>query len=162
MYHLRDYDDNQTQPLSMPPALVALVFAGAAAALAGGYWDDAWHTERGRDEFFIAPHIAIYAGIAVAGARSSLWALLVARRAGRSAVWSHRPLARGAPCRRRHPRVGPDRQRVARRVRARRRHLEPAAHARHRRNAGARRAMLAELVGRPSDGHGRWRRRPGR
>ncbi|WP_196189470.1 hypothetical protein [Conexibacter sp. W3-3-2] len=47
-------------------APAAFSFA-AATALAGGYWDDAWHTERGRDTFFIAPHIAIYLGIAVAG-----------------------------------------------------------------------------------------------
>ncbi len=58
---------------------VLLVWAfliGAASALAGGYWDDAWHTERGRDAFFIAPHIAIYAGITLSG---SALGLLLAR-----------------------------------------------------------------------------------
>lgn len=77
----------------MPLWVLALAFAGAMSALAGGYWDDAWHTERGRDEFFIAPHIAIYAGVAGAGAALSLWALLVARSQGTAAVWRHRPLA---------------------------------------------------------------------
>jgi hypothetical protein len=63
------------------------------AALAGGYWDDAWHTERGRDAFLIAPHIAIYAGIATAGAALTLWAMRAVRARGPAAVWSHRPLA---------------------------------------------------------------------
>ncbi|MGH2899425.1 MAG: hypothetical protein ACRDMZ_12175 [Solirubrobacteraceae bacterium] len=63
------------------------------SALAGGYWDDAWHTERGRDTFFIAPHIAIYAGIATAGAALTLWVLLTARTHGTAAIWRHKPLA---------------------------------------------------------------------
>jgi hypothetical protein len=79
-------------PLRAPLSLLALAFAGAMSALAGGYWDDAWHTERGRDEFFIAPHIAIYAGITVAGGALAGWALLAARRHGIAAVWQHSPL----------------------------------------------------------------------
>ena len=86
-----------TAPIARPPAVplwvVAVAFAGAMSALAGGYWDDAWHTERGRDDFFIAPHIAIYAGIATAGAALTLWALLTARAHGMTAVWRHKPLA---------------------------------------------------------------------
>lgn len=62
------------------------------SALAGGYWDDAWHTERGRDDFFIAPHIAVHAGIATAGAALTLWALLTACTHGTSAIWRHKPL----------------------------------------------------------------------
>ena len=76
----------------VPLWVVAIAFAGAMSALAGGYWDDAWHTERGRDDFFIAPHIAIYAGIATSGAALTLWALLVTRQHGTSAVWRHKPL----------------------------------------------------------------------
>lgn len=79
--------------LAVPLWVIAVAFAGAMSALAGGYWDDAWHTELGRDEFFIAPHIAIYAGIAVSGAALTLWALLVAREHGTATVWRHRPLA---------------------------------------------------------------------
>ena len=78
--------------LRAPLPLLAVAFLGAMSALAGGYWDDAWHTERGRDSFFIAPHIAIYAGIAAAGAALTGWALLVAGRSGAVAVWRHRPL----------------------------------------------------------------------
>lgn len=79
--------------LAVPLWVVAVAFLGAMSALAGGYWDDAWHTERGRDEFFIPPHIAIYAGIALSGAALSLWALLVAREHGPAAAWRHKPLA---------------------------------------------------------------------
>jgi hypothetical protein len=81
-----------TRTVRMPVWLALVTFLGATAALAGGYWDDAWHTERGRDEFFIAPHIAIYAGVAVAGGALTLWALLTARSDGARAVWSHKPL----------------------------------------------------------------------
>jgi hypothetical protein len=77
----------------MPFVVIGLSFLGALSALAGGYWDDAWHTERGRDEFLIAPHIAIYAGIAIAGGALAAWALLTARRDGLRAVLEHRPLA---------------------------------------------------------------------
>jgi hypothetical protein len=81
-----------TRDLRAPLPLLTVAFAGAMAALAGGYWDDAWHTEHGRDEFFIAPHIAIYAGIAIAGTALGGWALLVARRHGARAVRGHKPL----------------------------------------------------------------------
>ena len=76
-----------------PLGVIAVAFAAAAVALAGGYWDDAWHTERGRDEFFIPPHIAIYTGIAVAGGALALWAALAARAGGVRSVLRHKPLA---------------------------------------------------------------------
>ncbi len=82
-----------SQALRAPVLLIAVAFGGAMAALVGGYWDDAWHTERGRDAFLIAPHIAIYAGIASAGGALALWALLAARTRGIAAVWRHGPLA---------------------------------------------------------------------
>ena len=67
--------------------LVAL--AGAISALAGGYWDDGWHTERGRDAFFIAPHIAIYAGVAAIGGAVSWWLLTILREQGTRGVLQH-------------------------------------------------------------------------
>ncbi|MGI8513519.1 MAG: hypothetical protein ACR2NH_12925 [Solirubrobacteraceae bacterium] len=70
----------------VPAWLVSVAFLGAAAALAGGFWDDSWHTERGRDTFFVPPHIAIYAGVTVVGAALSLWMLQVAYRGGTRAV----------------------------------------------------------------------------
>ena len=69
------------------PVMVAL--AGAISALAGGYWDDGWHTERGRDEFFIAPHIAIYAGVAAIGAAVSWWLLTILRQQGTRGLLQH-------------------------------------------------------------------------
>ena len=82
----------RTSSPAAPPWVFVLAIGGALSALAGGYWDDAWHTERGRDAFFIAPHVAIYAGIAAVGGALAAWAMLVARRRGLSAVWSHKPL----------------------------------------------------------------------
>jgi hypothetical protein len=48
-------------PTSATAALIGLVLA-----LFGVYWDDAWHTDRGRDSTLSAPHIALYAGVALA------------------------------------------------------------------------------------------------
>ena len=77
-----------------PLWVVLVAFAGAVTALAGGYWDDGWHTDRGRDTFFAAPHIAIYAGIAVAGGALTLWAALAVRAGGSvRSLLAHKPLA---------------------------------------------------------------------
>ena len=66
----------------MPPWLILLAFAGAVGALFGGYWDDSWHTERGRDSFFILPHVFIYAGVAIIGTGLGCWVLAKASRQG--------------------------------------------------------------------------------
>lgn len=71
---------------------MALAFTGAVSALAGGFWDDAWHTERGRDAVLIAPHIAIYAGITAVGGALTAWAVLVAREHGIAVIRNHEPL----------------------------------------------------------------------
>jgi len=68
--------------VALPGWLVPIFGLGAALALGGGLWDDAWHTERGRDSFFIAPHIAIYGGISLVGTGISLWLVLAARAVG--------------------------------------------------------------------------------
>ena len=70
----------------IPVWVIAVALVGAAAALAGGFWDDTWHTERGRDTFFAPPHLAIYAGLAGVGAALGLWVLQVALRQGVRAV----------------------------------------------------------------------------
>lgn len=49
-------------PVSLP--LVAL--GGMALALFGVYWDDAWHTDRGRDTLLSPPHVALYVGVTMA------------------------------------------------------------------------------------------------
>lgn len=68
--------------LALPGWLLPCFGLGALLALGGGLWDDAWHTGRGRDTFFIAPHLAIYGGITLVGAGISLWLGLAARAVG--------------------------------------------------------------------------------
>ena len=72
--------------LPLPPWAFSIFAVGMLLALAGGYWDDAWHTERGRDSFFIAPHLFIYGGVLLSGGALSGWLLLAARRAGARAA----------------------------------------------------------------------------
>jgi hypothetical protein len=76
----------------LPAALVALALVGFVVALFGTYWDDAWHTEEGRDSFLAPPHVALYAGISLTGIAIALWTALAARTAGFRAVRSHPPL----------------------------------------------------------------------
>ena len=83
----------QQDRIAVPGWLVVPIFLGSASALAGGYWDDAWHTERGRDSFLIAPHLAIYLGVAAAGWGLALWAAIAARSVGTRAALAHPPLA---------------------------------------------------------------------
>lgn len=46
----------------------ALLFAalGGVVALVGAYWDDAWHTDRGRDSLLAPPHVVLYLGVLAA------------------------------------------------------------------------------------------------
>ena len=81
---------------SIPAWLLAPLLVGAASALAGGYWDDAFHTEHGRDDFLAAPHLAIYGGVALAGGALALWIALAAWAGGMRSVVSHPPLALAA------------------------------------------------------------------
>lgn len=84
------HNDPPASPLRSSPIPTALAYgalSGFLLAMAGTYWDDAWHTDEGRDSFFIPPHVSLYLGIAVAGAALGLWALRAARAYGiRSAV----------------------------------------------------------------------------
>ena len=50
--------------ISLPLPLALL---GFVLALFGTYWDDAWHTDKGRDSFLIPPHICLYLGITLVG-----------------------------------------------------------------------------------------------
>lgn len=65
--------EQRVRALSGPAALLA--GAAGLAALFGTYWDDAWHTDRGRDDFFIPPHITLYAGVTVSGLVVAAWLL---------------------------------------------------------------------------------------
>lgn len=63
----------------------------------GTYWDDAWHTDRGRDSFAIPPHLTLYGGVLVASLVLAGWGLRSWRQAGWGArgvrvVLGQRPL----------------------------------------------------------------------
>ena len=55
---------------------------GSAAALLATYWDDSWHTDKGRDEFAIPPHLLLYGGVLLAALAVAAWGLLAWRRVG--------------------------------------------------------------------------------
>ncbi|MDQ3729192.1 MAG: hypothetical protein M3355_06335 [Actinomycetota bacterium] len=74
------------------PLLVVFALLGFVLALFGTYWDDAWHTEEGRDTFFIAPHLVLYAGISLTGGALAAWAALMAREIGVRQALRHPPL----------------------------------------------------------------------
>ncbi|MEO6317783.1 MAG: hypothetical protein ABIP36_03275 [Acidimicrobiales bacterium] len=52
-----------------PSKTVLLIAAvGGVSALVGTYWDDTWHTDRGRDTFLAPPHIVLYLSVLAATA----------------------------------------------------------------------------------------------
>jgi len=51
----------------------ALVVVGALTALFGTYWDEAWHTDFGRDTFWSPPHMFLYAGPVLVTMALMLW-----------------------------------------------------------------------------------------
>ena len=65
-----------TQAPAATAALHAIALVSLVTALVGTYWDDAWHTDIGRDSFFSPPHILLFGGIALAGATIGSRALL--------------------------------------------------------------------------------------
>lgn len=67
----------------MPPVLGLIAAIGAAAALLATYWDDSWHTDKGRDEFAIPPHLLLYGGVLLASLAVAAWGV----RSWRSAGW---------------------------------------------------------------------------
>jgi len=46
---------------------------GLLIALFGVYWDDSWHTDKGRDSLMSAPHLVLYIGVGVAVSVTALW-----------------------------------------------------------------------------------------
>ncbi|MDP3713739.1 MAG: hypothetical protein Q8R60_14790 [Mycobacteriales bacterium] len=67
---------------TVPVGLGLLAGAGSAAALLATYWDDSWHTDKGRDDFAIPPHLLLYGGVLVASLAVAAWGLMAWRRAG--------------------------------------------------------------------------------
>lgn len=64
------------------PVAVVLLLLGFFLALFGTYWDDAWHTVEGRDSFLSPPHVALYAGVLIAGGGLGGWAAVSVRTLG--------------------------------------------------------------------------------
>lgn len=56
-----------------------MVVAGLLAVFAT-YWDEAWHTDVGRDSALAAPHLLLYGSVAVVGLGVAAWGALVWRR----------------------------------------------------------------------------------
>ncbi|MCV7346035.1 hypothetical protein [Mycolicibacterium rhodesiae] len=74
--------------VTLSPIYGALAAAAGAVSLFATYWDDAWHTDIGRDAALIPPHLALYGGVAVTGLVVVGWALvaLVRTRSIRAAL----------------------------------------------------------------------------
>jgi hypothetical protein len=60
--------------------MLLLVVVAGAAALFATYWDDAWHTDLGRDNATIPPHLLLYGSVAVIGLVVEAWGLAALRR----------------------------------------------------------------------------------
>lgn len=54
-----------------------LAGVGGVVALFGVYWDDAWHTDIGRDSALIPPHLTLYGGVALIGLAIASWGMRV-------------------------------------------------------------------------------------
>jgi hypothetical protein len=73
----------------------AVITLAGLAAFFGTYWDDAWHTDFGRDDFFIPPHLVLYAGITLMGAVATRALAAWLRTRSVRAVWANPALRLG-------------------------------------------------------------------
>ncbi len=70
-----------------PPVIVAfIILLAGIAAMLGTYWDDAWHTDIGRDVFSSPPHLLLYAGVGVMLLAIAWWILQVWR--AEASIWA--------------------------------------------------------------------------
>lgn len=65
------------QHLALPLYLAGPMGVGGILAVFATYWDEAWHTDVGRDSIFSAPHVLLYGAIAVVGLGVAVWGLRV-------------------------------------------------------------------------------------
>jgi predicted MFS family arabinose efflux permease len=68
----------------LPAGLFAVVVVAGSASVFATYWDDAWHTDLGRDQATIPPHLLLYGSMAVIGAVVAAWAC---RRCDAAVLW---------------------------------------------------------------------------
>ena len=78
------------------PYLILPFVIGFVAVLFGVYWDDGWHTVRGRDSFWIAPHLVLYAGTTLAALTIVAWGAAVIRTHGVPGLRARPSLVLGA------------------------------------------------------------------
>jgi hypothetical protein len=64
----------------LPTRILALVVVAGSASLFATFWDDAWHTDLGRDQATIPPHLLLYGSVAVVGGVVVAWGLSALRR----------------------------------------------------------------------------------
>ena len=57
----------------LPAAAGALIAAAGWLSLLATYWDDAWHTDIGRDSAWTPPHVVLYGSVAMAGVVVVWW-----------------------------------------------------------------------------------------
>lgn len=84
-------DPRRHDRLTATEAVIALLAGGAG--LFGTYWDDSWHTDRGRDDLVSPPHLLLYAGVLLGVGVAAAWAV----RAARSRGWRHALRTPGGP-----------------------------------------------------------------
>lgn len=70
------------QRIATPAGLGLVAAVGQVAALAATYWDDSWHTDKGRDEFWIPPHLLLYTGVLMASLAVAVWGVLAWKSVG--------------------------------------------------------------------------------
>jgi len=82
-----------TKRLVLPRVLAWPIVAAGMLAVFATYWDEAWHTDVGRDSAVSAPHVLLYCSVAVVGLGIAAWGIrvLLAARSLWAAV-GHPPL----------------------------------------------------------------------
>lgn len=68
--------------LVLPRLLAVLVVGFGMLAIFATYWDEAWHTDIGRDSAWAAPHVLLYASVGVVGLSVAAWGLRVLNATG--------------------------------------------------------------------------------
>jgi len=83
----------EQQRLSLPVGLGWPMVAAGLLAVFATYWDEAFHTDVGRDSAWAAPHLLLYGSVAVVGIGVAAWGLLVlARTRSLTDSLSYRPV----------------------------------------------------------------------
>lgn len=54
-----------------------MICLGGTLGIFATYWDDAWHTDEGRDSFWTIPHLLLYGAMALVGLATIGWGLRV-------------------------------------------------------------------------------------